>query len=1046
MAIPQTNMAQKRSGLNPLSYMGVESTTPPQLMIQDYLPTANDKENISIGAIWVYNDRSTIPWYPHVFMLTSLAGGRAVWTPLGAGTGEFSYVLADDGNYAYPTSDGQLSILGDGVSIATSAPVGTPNTLKITYTGALPAGYFQTSTGTATPDPVSGTLKLYGASNIYTYTTTSGVPPITDTVVTALNNDVVLSGFMKIGTTLTVDSYATHPGILVSDNAGVVTTVTPTVDSTCPVYNTGTGLITWQAFSGGGGAGSFVTDSGTAVPDGTGKLNVIGQNCIVTDGGTANTVKVGVSEVAIPVGEAPVIVGMGVGTPSQWGSITADNGNTLVYSGGKIIIRGGGTSAGSGLTDMDVDDGTVHISIVPPLNMINLYGATNQIVTHAAATSEIEIQISPTLSLPGTLTIPAMTTAGVLTNNASGLISSSAGASDGQVLTWTSGAPVWAASAVGTGVTTLKSDSGTATVNLPGKPVGQLQVIGGLNIGTTAGTDTLTINLDTSVLLPATTADSFNGVIGIGTALIADRFISALGTGNCFVGKGSGVLTGLVTANAKYNTSLGGNSMNALVGTTSANATRNTGLGYNSAGSLTEGTDNTFCGYGSGDGTVTTNQNCAYGSYSLSGVLTGNDNCAYGYKSMYVATSAVGNSVYGSGAAIDLTTGDNNCIFGFNSAAALTSGSNNVIIGHTALDAATNATYNTIVGNLAGTSIVASGATANSIVGYGCLASVADAGSGLSSYNTALGHEVGVHMLSANYVIAIGHDAAHGGSASAITSSHSSIFLGSIGLSSGIAATDPDHSIFIGNHGTGNAQQDACYIAGINGATAASTAKLVTIDANHKLAPVAGTMSAGSIMMGGTTAPTWGTITSTGGSIAITTSTPGTINLEQDSTYCFSAYLTVTQANVIGNGTTEYIFGTTSALSEEVDDGGNFYPGSGSGTPAKYTAPYTGFYNFCISIQYSYTLPAPVTISRDPIYIKIYNSGGTLYRTYAFDYVLPTAAGTYSLNGQYTVFCKMTAGQYAQFSVSASVSTSNIVSIGSGAGNTYIAGFLVGKL
>lgn len=1020
MTIPQTNMAQKRSGLNPLSYMGVETTTPPQLLVQDRLPTVNDKDNVNIGALWVYNDRTTVPWYPYVYMLTNLYNGRATWTPLGAGTGEVSYILAEDGNYAYPTSDGQISVVGDGVSIETIANPLVPNTVKISYKGTIPAGKFQTSTGTAEADPTTGILKMYGASNIYTYTITSGTPPITDTVITALNDNVVLSGSMKIGTTLEVDSFATHPGILVSDNVGAITTVTPTVDSTCPVYNTGTGLITWQPFSGGGGAGTFQTDAGSVTPDGTGKLKVFGQNCIVTDGGTANTVKVGVSEVAIPVGEAPVIVGMGIGTPSQWGSIKADSGCTLSFAGGVITIHGGGTTPGSGLTDMDVDDGTVHINAS---NMIKMYGDTNQIVAHAAASDEITLQISPTLSLPGTLTIPAMTTAGVLTNNASGLISSSAGTADGQVLTWTSGAPVWSAGATGSGVTTLKSDSGTATVNLPGKPVGQIQLVGGLNIGTTAGVDTLTVNLDTSILLPFTTADSFNGVIGIGTALITHRFISALGTGNTFIGQGSGVLTGLVTANAKYNTSLGMNTLNALVGTSSGQATRNTALGYNSGGGLTSGSDNTFCGYASGDSMTTPNQNSAFGAYSMSGSVTANDNCAFGYKSMYVSTSAVNDCVFGAEAGVAITSGSDNCLFGKYAAHALTTGNYNVLAGSGVAAALTTGSNNIALGY--GTMDVLTTGNNNVCIGTG-------AGSALATSNSSNVLIKHAGVAGDDYVIRIG---------TSLNTVTRECYIAGI-LGNLIAAPSNKQLVYVQRDSAGNDRISS-------DTSTPATGGVLKQTSTGPAWTAAGT--AGQVLITGTTSnPTWASITSTGGSIAIT-STGGNINLEQDSTYCFSAYVPVTMSNVTGDGT-EYLLGTGSSgiMTELVDDGSNFYVGSGGSglsAGAYYAAPYTGFYSFCVSIQYAYSIPTPPpSVPVDPIYVKIYTSSGTSpIATYTFDYVLPTTSGTYTLNGQYTVFVKMNAGEKARFSFSANIG-SKVVSLGSGIGNSYVSGFLVGKL
>lgn len=1068
MSIPQTNMAQKRSGLNPLSYMGVETSTPPQLLVQDRPPTRNDKDNVNIGAIWVYNDRSVIPWYPYVWMLTNLFNASATWTPLGAGTGEVGYFKTEDGNYTYPDPNGEMDIVGDGLNIKTTSDPLVPGRIKVEYVGT-PGEIFQTNTGAATPRVSNQTLNILGGNNIGTRSSTSGVPPEADTIFFDLNDSIYVAGSIQAGNGLTVtaggmditgdvyyESLLATPGMAQIDGTGLLVTSTGTAGQ-LPTANS-TGGIVWRnlvqgagsvtisndpvtgeiTIGGGGGGGSgtisFATDvDSPVVPDGLGAISVLGKNILTTDGTTVNQIHVGLTKSTL--GYVP----MGNDTNEPvWGELIAGSGITITPGVGTITFTAGGGGTG-GVIQLTGDTGAAAMDLS---NNINVVGTTNQITT-TGSSSTLTLALSSTLSLPGSLTIPSLT-AGVLQSDGSGVITSSKG-TDGQVLiSSTAGSPAWAGLTAGTGISItpgansititntstsagasiFRTNSGDATAS-----GGMVRILGGENINTAGGTDTVTVNLNKNVLLPQTsnsgTTPPYQGVYGISDnatpAFPDDRVLHTYsGTAgsyrnNCFVGHGAGNFS-LTTSSST--TCVGEDSGAALT-----TGIHNTFCGANCGNTVTSGGANCLYGSQTGSGITTASNNSLYGYSSGAGTLTGSDNSAYGYKSLYVATSATQNCIFGSTSGQALTTADGNCLFGYSAGGAITTSSNNVAIG---LQAAAS---------------LISGTTENTCVGYQALA-LMDSTSSANSYSTAIGSKAVRNLQIGSYITAIGYEAGKG-NLTGITSATSSIFLGATGL-----ITDADHSIFIGNHGSSANQQDACYIAGIRGATPATTAQIVTIDSVNKLAPVAGTMSAGGIMLGTATGPSWGTITSTGGSIAVT-NVGTTINLEQSSTYSFTAYLATSVPNVTGAITpvSEYTFGTTQTLVEEVDDGNNFYPGNGSGAAAKYTAPYTGFYTFCVSINYSYTIAAPpVVLARDPIYVKIYNSGGTLYRTYSFDYVLPTTAGTFNLNGQYTCYCKMTAGQYAQFSFSASVAATNIVSAGGGAGNTYFSGFLVSKL
>ena len=96
------------SGLNPLSYMGVDAKSPPTLVRKAFAPSSDDNENFVIGTIWI--DTTT----DSIYFLTNLDGGTATWTPL---EGTDLVVNADSGSAT--ESSGEITIAGGG-EISTS--------------------------------------------------------------------------------------------------------------------------------------------------------------------------------------------------------------------------------------------------------------------------------------------------------------------------------------------------------------------------------------------------------------------------------------------------------------------------------------------------------------------------------------------------------------------------------------------------------------------------------------------------------------------------------------------------------------------------------------------------------------------------------------------------------------------------------------------------------------------------------------------------------------------------------------------------------------
>jgi hypothetical protein len=102
-------MAQRLSGRNPLSYLGVEAITPPNMNVSPTSPTPSDALNVSVGDMWI--NRNTQEFY----VLTSLANGRATWTQVeGSAANQFD----TDSGTAIPV--GGVITLHGGVGINTS--------------------------------------------------------------------------------------------------------------------------------------------------------------------------------------------------------------------------------------------------------------------------------------------------------------------------------------------------------------------------------------------------------------------------------------------------------------------------------------------------------------------------------------------------------------------------------------------------------------------------------------------------------------------------------------------------------------------------------------------------------------------------------------------------------------------------------------------------------------------------------------------------------------------------------------------------------------
>jgi hypothetical protein len=189
-------------------------------------------------------------------------------------------------------------------------------------------------------------------------------------------------------------------------------------------------------------------------------------------------------------------------------------------------------------------------------------------------------------------------------------------------------------------------------------------------------------------------------------------------------------------------------------------------------------------------------------------------------------TSGTANVGFGFSSLGGLTTGTSNTCMGYNSGLSLKTGIGNTAIGSNSLQNAQSVgsgtnNYNTAVGYLCMITAGQEGETAsyNTGVGSNCLAGGTNFYAG--SYTTALGYMAGNSYFAGSYNIFLGYN-----SGTAYTNpfsgmvAKSNILIGNVGMEP--FSTPESNTIRIGTQGTGNSQQNLCYIAGIYGSNTSS--------------------------------------------------------------------------------------------------------------------------------------------------------------------------------------------------------------------------------
>lgn len=160
--------AQRRSGLHPLAYLGVEPVSPPNFIIDNRIPTSTDDKNVNIGDLWLNVGTVTIPapTAEDIWMLVSLApqpsqAGNATWVNLAGGATALETLTGDSGGAVSGDANDNINIIANNAGINAGSSVlfvGVPasNTITLNVTDASSNTIIGNS---------SGNLTLTGSNN-----------------------------------------------------------------------------------------------------------------------------------------------------------------------------------------------------------------------------------------------------------------------------------------------------------------------------------------------------------------------------------------------------------------------------------------------------------------------------------------------------------------------------------------------------------------------------------------------------------------------------------------------------------------------------------------------------------------------------------------------------------------------------------------------------------------------------------------------------------------------------------------------------------------
>lgn len=162
-------MPKRRTGFNPLAYLGVEAPQPPNIVAIDRAPTMNDFIQFNTGDLWINTSSlnttpPTAPTNEDIWMLVSKDRNIANATWVNMGGGDVETLTGDVGGAVSPDANDNINLLGTANRITTT---GNPGTNTITWdVGATVATTYTTDVGNAIP--AANVLNILGGTGVDT--------------------------------------------------------------------------------------------------------------------------------------------------------------------------------------------------------------------------------------------------------------------------------------------------------------------------------------------------------------------------------------------------------------------------------------------------------------------------------------------------------------------------------------------------------------------------------------------------------------------------------------------------------------------------------------------------------------------------------------------------------------------------------------------------------------------------------------------------------------------------------------------------------------
>jgi|SRR5215831_544355 len=395
------------NGLFPLSYLGVNSVSPQNLVQVVGAPTPNDSKNFYIGDLWLDRTNETLtpaipPTLNDLYVLLALDGGVATWAPFSGGVENLDLLTSNSGGPVGPLG-GNINLLGDTTTIV---GVGNPATHTITFStvgtgvvstltgnsgGAVPptAGNINVLGDTTTIDVVGNpgtstlTISAIGTGLVQTLTGDTGpaVAPIAGNINVisnvAANNAGASVLFSGAGDTLTLNTTDANNNVFIGKSSGNTTV--------SGISNTAAGESSLALVSSGNGNSIFGTLAAALLT--TGSNNVIAGSTSLGSGtsASANIVVGTASATSLVSGQQNIIVGTTAGTAYTG----AESSNIILGQatgtlGESNTIRIGVQGGGAGQQNAAFMAGINGVTVTNPVSVV-IDSVTNQLGTSGFA-------------------------------------------------------------------------------------------------------------------------------------------------------------------------------------------------------------------------------------------------------------------------------------------------------------------------------------------------------------------------------------------------------------------------------------------------------------------------------------------------------------------------------------------------------------------------------------------------------------------------------------------------------------------------------------